>query len=566
MRKFISKYKNPNKDKINTDLINRKYDRSIVDYIVDTCRTFEKVPNIKILSYNFVTDESKIDNSEYIAAKARSKMKNSNIQRYMHLENSRCNELEIVFQLTCDGEVKIVKKRILVPIPDRDGYYTIKGTRYILMYQIVDNSTYTTKKNLTLKSLMPVSIFRDIKEYTDTEGQTYSDVVFSLGIGKRDANILSLFFAKMGVANTLKFFSLDRLVRFVSKPSEDDDSLFFGISSKMFIQVNKMFFNKYHYVRRLVFMILSSVSNRLSFDNLEDKDYWITSLGATITPNKNNQYDKGLSTLTSFDRMLDDTTKYILKVEDVHKQNIFSILRWMIMEFDNLCRKDNLNLNNRRLRCNEYIAALLTKTFSDRINPVIAAGKKITMDKLVNVFKFQGDILINQLHKSNLLRFDDRVNDLDIFSKLKVTMKGPNSLGGTNANNITAKFRGIHPSYIGKIDLNVCGTSDPGTSAILTPTCETNGLYFDNANEPESFKYEFDKDIYNSIVEPNYDNIFVKPSFDTLQDYFRYALSTEHIDGQFWSVYGECGKALENGTIGEPCLVRIEDTILEDNT
>ena len=26
MRKFISKYKNPNKDKINTDLINRKYD------------------------------------------------------------------------------------------------------------------------------------------------------------------------------------------------------------------------------------------------------------------------------------------------------------------------------------------------------------------------------------------------------------------------------------------------------------------------------------------------------------------------------------------------------------
>ena len=51
MRKFISKYKNPNKDKINTDLINRKYDRSIVDYIVDTCRTLEKVPNIKIMSY-----------------------------------------------------------------------------------------------------------------------------------------------------------------------------------------------------------------------------------------------------------------------------------------------------------------------------------------------------------------------------------------------------------------------------------------------------------------------------------------------------------------------------------
>lgn len=59
-----------------------------------------------------------------------------------------------------------------------------------------------------------------------------------------------------------------------------------------------------------------------------------------------------------------------------------------------------------------------------------------------------------------MLRFDDKVNDMDFFAKLRLTFKGPNSLGGNNENNIAAKYRGIDPSYIGKIDINVCGTSD----------------------------------------------------------------------------------------------------------
>lgn len=46
---------------------------------------------------------------------------------------------------------------------------------------------------------------------------------------------------------------------------------------------------------------------------------------------------------------------------------------------------------------------------------------------------------------------------MDFFLKLKLTSKGPNSLGNKNDNNISAKYRSIHPSYIGRIDLNVCG-------------------------------------------------------------------------------------------------------------
>ena len=35
--------------------------------------------------------------------------------------------------------------------------------------------------------------------------------------------------------------------------------------------------------------------------------------------------------------------------------------------------------------------------------------------------------------------------------------KGPHSLGGNNSNNIGIKYRDLHPSMLGQIDVLVCG-------------------------------------------------------------------------------------------------------------
>lgn len=64
-------------------------------------------------------------------------------------------------------------------------------------------------------------------------------------------------------------------------------------------------------------------------------------------------------------------------------------------------------------------------------------------------------------------------------------------------------------------------TSDPGTGAVLTPACKTHGLYFNDSNEPENFKYLYDKDVYDSIVKQVSD-IYVGGSFDSVEDYFDY--------------------------------------------
>ena len=100
----------------------------------------------------------------------------------------------------------------------------------------------------------------------------------------------------------------------------------------------------------------------------------------------------------------------------------------------------------------------------------------------------------------------------------------PNSLGNSNDNSISTRFRGLHPSYLGKLDINVCGTSDPGTSAIITPFCKTNGLYFDSSNEPEEFKYNFDRDV-DSYFTNKFDGLNISPSFDSIKDYYDATLS-----------------------------------------
>ena len=54
------------------------------------------------------------------------------------------------------------------------------------------------------------------------------------------------------------------------------------------------------------------------------------------------------------------TTKKTLKVSKVNKRNIYAVIRFLIMNFPELRNKNNMDLNTKRLRRNEYVSALLS--------------------------------------------------------------------------------------------------------------------------------------------------------------------------------------------------------------
>ena len=153
-------------------------------------------------------------------------------------------------------------------------------------------------------------------------------------------------------------------------------------------------------------------------DILYDTTTWIRKLG------NSNNYEKGKDMLTFFNRLLDRTSIKVLDITPYHKRDVYSLIRWMMANYNYLRLKDNMNLYNKRLRCNEYVAALLTMEFSKRLNRVLSMGQKATMENYREIFKFSGDILLQKLHISGVMRFDDNINDMTFFSKFKVTSKG----------------------------------------------------------------------------------------------------------------------------------------------
>lgn len=79
---------------------------------------------------------------------------------------------------------------------------------------------------------------------------------------------------------------------------------------------------------------------------------------------------------------------------------------------------------------------------------------------------------------------------------------------------------------LGRIDLNVVGTSDPGTGGVLTPFCETDGLYFSSKSEPQDGKFNIEKQNAKFDAE---DGALVIDSFSDYNEYKEFEKKIDHL-------------------------------------
>lgn len=509
-------YRNPNIDKINFPIINRQYEKSLEDYVVDCFQSISSVlTEIRMVDHKFIVDVDKVNQTDY--ERVRSNRTKDQKQKYVYMADSRLGELNMKFEVDYEfdgkpGEIETIEGkpghleytvRMLIPVPDENNCFFIKGKRYNLQYQITESSTYTTSSALVGKSLLPIKILRDRKDEKDTENQIIKLPNYKVLVFNKYENFLFFFFATKGWYGTLEYFDVGKYFGVVENKDigADPNYRYFKVNNEFGIKVLRKALDISDYIQAMTGSILEVMSNRMSISDIFNKNYWICRIGAFKTNvAKESQYELGKRHIILFNRMLDEGTKYSLRLADHNKHDVYAIVRWMIQEYKNLWEKDNLDLVNKRLRCNEYVASLLNAIISEKIkkfvNTTVNKEEKLII-KYNNFFSFRGNEIISKLHSSGLLRFDDTVNDMDFFERLKVTQKGPNSVGNkSDSKTISSKRRALHPSHLLRLDLNVCGSSDPGLNNYLSPFCETDGLYFKGATpEPETFLVEFRKEM-----------------------------------------------------------------------
>lgn len=297
-------------DYLNEDLMTKSADRPLVEYIVDAWKSLEVVKQIKFKGYEYVDKESEIDINKHIFKREKKKKKKD---RYdvKFVSDDRVGKLTVYLDVTMletdptTGEttyqVYPLKKSMLIPLQDENGYFTIKGKKYYMIYQLLESSTYTSASSVTLKSLMPIAVKRNTVDTEDVTGKSYTLPYFNVFVFKKEIPIL-LFYMSKGIDYTLDYLNISDVVSFIDKlPNNilNDDYYYFQLSSKCFIQVDKEMFDKYPYIKSIVGGFITICSNRVTLDQLDDPKQWIKKIA-----NPNN-YEKGYGILKYFNRLLD---------------------------------------------------------------------------------------------------------------------------------------------------------------------------------------------------------------------------------------------------------------------
>ena len=95
--------------------------------------------------------------------------------------------------------------------------------------------------------------------------------------------------------------------------------------------------------------------------------------------------------------------------------------------------------------------------------------------------------LINAITKCELVNYKNCVNDMDALVALKYTYKGISGIG-ERSNAISSAYRSIHPSHLGKVDIDSSSNSDPGVSGTICPLANLYDGHFSDYTEVSEWR------------------------------------------------------------------------------
>jgi hypothetical protein len=526
MLEYIHEYPNPAVDEFNEDFIYAKEDIPLEELVTMVMRDFETIENIEILNIETIYDQDDVDyNAHTININFKKKhLDQIEIPKNKFVADTRFYEMRFTYRIHTNLNEAVITKHILLP-KEEDGMMLINSKYWKPIWQLCDANTYTQRGKVTFKSRMPIIIYQTKNRLLcDSTGKEWNLTSHSYALDtktkRRGAkkktkfiNPMMIFAAKMGMHRAIEFFDMGGIIELVDRVDEDLLSIYtYFPMDNVFIRVPTTLMEKYDLVRHVVCMLIycSNKDFPVEWKDLEDREYWVCRIGYIGSiKNKNIQSfrDKGYTTLHMIERLYDHVSEKDLRLPEFYTQNIYYILYWMILNFNTLKTRNNMDMMNKRVRKNEYIVmSSLGKKVSENINKLIekkSKSKMNTMDTLLELFNFPSDIILSGMKNlSDVVKSDDIVNDMTFLQDLMYSSKGPNSLGETSSKMISAKYRYLHPSQLGILDLNVSSNSDPGMSGSFVPFVKLYDRFFFNPNpDPCDAEYEYVKVLYEYLKE-----------------------------------------------------------------
>jgi hypothetical protein len=168
---------------------------------------------------------------------------------------------------------------------------------------------------------------------------------------------------------------------------------------------------------------------------------------------------------------------------------MISLLKYCLQtEFD----VNIFSYENKRLRHNEILSTIVTAEVSDKLKRMFKFGMLIKIKDMVQLVKFNPELILKKMHSLGTIHTADFSNDLDYCQSLRFTLKGPNSLGRLDKNKIKDSNRQLHPSMIGIVDLAE-SSKDVGQSGMISPWADLTEFSKTDINKYPNIKYELFK-------------------------------------------------------------------------
>ena len=528
MKKFLKRYSDENPERFNKKFIMSRAKQDILEHVKDIFKALEVLDEITVEEVRLEKDEASFGpiKSQHSYYKSILPSRLDKIYYRVRITPNEDTDIEPIElgkfpkkKVRPNDESFIKEGEIYINKLVDNCFYLNEGVRYFLIYQIVDNSTYGTDDCVSLKSLlMPITLKQHeitaVPEFNEDPVtlKSFETLLFAKRInpllyvfGKDAYNSLVSVWDKSAddqlsiwqahrdatlIDNFNAFFNTDFKFSDDMNALVEDGRVIFKIRSESsrdttgcYVSVDKEKLRDDTITRAVLGSLLDMKNETkkkritFSYDELISPWFWVEKIAPFFTKNNDcmKKFNKLKTMLVSLNRLMDDTTRKVLNLNDEDKENTLTIVRFIMKNFDDLMNADSQDLDGKRLRLHEYQLYPLRTYFSSQIYHVLNSPtrSRAVLDRIFS--NLSPMFVIRQTVVNELLRYYNSSNELNLYGALlKYTFRGAQSLSKT----VSLKQRDIHPSYTGRLSLIASSSSDPGLSGTICPFIEEYNYYF----------------------------------------------------------------------------------------